>query len=334
MRRAVARYPCPCSSGLQTTASLRWLPGCFSRSRITVSETGLNRLAHRLRWLLLPLAAMLLTGCSTLVLVYNRAPLLTYWWIDSFIDVDKAQAPMVRNAIKEWFTWHRAQEVPHYVAFIASLRAEIEAPTSAARICAINDALRSDFRTAMTQALPSLSDIGASLSARQRAHLARRFRESNEKLRKQYLDGTPDAQRERAVERAADAAREIYGRLSDTQIRIIGAGIKASPYDPSVWLAEREARQRDTLAALQRIADTSPPERAAAAARAFAQLAASLTSSPREPYRAYLASLTSHSCELIAQVHASTSQAQRLRAARRLQAWENDLRKIAQGSDS
>ena len=92
------------------------------------------------------IAMLLLTGCSSLAFFYNRAPALAYWQLDSHIDLDKAQAPGARAAIKAWFTWHRAEELPRYAALLSSLRAEVTGPVSAARICAINDELRATFR--------------------------------------------------------------------------------------------------------------------------------------------------------------------------------------------
>ena len=34
---------------------------------------------------------LIVTGCSTLPLVYTRGPTLAYWWLDSYLDLDKAQ---------------------------------------------------------------------------------------------------------------------------------------------------------------------------------------------------------------------------------------------------
>jgi len=281
------------------------------------------------RVLAIAIAALLLTGCSALALFYNRAPTFTYWRLDDYLDLDKAQGPAVRSAIRDWFAWHRAKEVPRYAQLVSSLRVRVMQPASATRICEINDELRAAFRRALAQALPALPPLARTLSARQRAHLAERYAEANADLRETYLDGTPEERRARTTERALDAARDFYGRLDESQRQLIADGIAASPYDPSRWLAEREARQQDMLAILARIAASAPARRDAVAQRAFARFAASLAHSPREAYRDYLASLTRYNCEFIARVHASTSEKQRARAARRLADWERDLEAIA-----
>ena len=275
------------------------------------------------------LASVLLAGCSTLALFYNRAPTLVYWRLDDYLDLDKAQAPGVRAAVNDWFAWHRAQEVPRYARLLSALGVEVMKPASAARICEVNDELRAAFNRAVTRALPSLPPLAAKLSARQRAHLARRYAEANAELRETYLDGTPEERRARTTERALDAARDFYGQLDESQRQLIADGIAASPYDPARWLDEREARQQDMLAILARVAGSAPARRDAVAGKAFARFAASLAHSPREGYRDYLASLTRYNCEFIARVHASTSEKQRARAARRLADWARDLEAIA-----
>jgi hypothetical protein len=278
-------------------------------------------------------AMLLLTGCSSLALFYNRGPTLAYWRLDSYLDLDKAQVPGVRAAIKDWFAWHRTEELPRYADLLSSLRAEVMEPVSSARICAINDELRAAFNRSFTRALPSLPPLAATLSARQRTHLARRYARANAELRETYLEGTPEERRTRTTERALDAARDFYGRLDQTQRQLITDGIAASPYDPSQWLAEREARQQQTLAMLARIAATDTARRGAVATKAFERFAASLASSPRQSYRDYLASITRYNCEFIARVHATTTSAQRARAARELQGWADDLRAIAPRDD-
>ena len=279
------------------------------------------------------IAMLLLTGCSSLAFFYNRAPALAYWQLDSYIDLDKAQAPGARAAIKAWFTWHRAEELPRYAALLSSLRAEVTGPVSAARICAINDELRAAFRRSIDRALPLLPPLASTLGARQRTHLARRYAEANAELRETYLDGTPEERRARTTEGVIDATRALYGRLDEAQRQLIADGVAAAPYDPSQWLTEREARQQHTLAVLARIAATDPARRNEVATKAFARTAASLAKSPHKPYRAYLARLTRYNCEFIAQVHASTTPAQRVRAARKLQGWADDLRAIARRDD-
>ena len=59
------------------------------------------------------------------------------------------------------------------------------------------------------------------------------------------LAGNVSAELERAVERA----ESLYGGLEDAQKEELRRMVAESPFDPGLWLGERQARQQDTLKA-------------------------------------------------------------------------------------
>jgi hypothetical protein len=60
------------------------------------------------------------------------------------------------------------------------------------------------------------------------------------------------------------------------------------------------------------------------------RLAADVAHSPRPDYAAYSARVIQANCALAAQLHNSTSAAQRQHAIDKLKGWEGDLRALAQ----
>lgn len=276
--------------------------------------------------LLLCVLLVLLTGCSTLPLLYKRGPTLVYWWLDSYLDLSPTQQATTRAALRDWFHWHRSTQLAHYAEALEALRKAGGGPLSAARICAANDDLRQHFRAGLAHALPAFATLAASFDAEQRHLLARRYEESNEELREEELAGTLAERRKRTAAEAIDVAKDLYGRLTREQKALITARIEASPYSPERWLAEREARQRDTLATLEQIAALPAAGREQAAVELLQALGASFTASPRDGYRDYQATLTAYNCALIAEVHNGASARQRAKAQRKLQGFEDDLR--------
>ena len=275
-------------------------------------------------WLLVGL--LLLAGCSTLPLFYKRGPTLAYWWLDSYLELAPAQKATTRAALRDWFAWHRATQLVRYADAIAGLRASAQQSLTADGLCRVNVAIRSAFHDGLTHGLPAFATLSVSLSSGQRTRLAERYAESNTELREEELAGTPAEQRKRTAEEAIDAAQDLYGRLSREQKAMLEQRIRTSPYDAARWLAEREARQQDTLAALAEIAALPHAGREQAAREILATLSASFLRSPREAYRDYQATLTRYNCRLIAEVHAHTTPQQRSRALRKLAGWEADLR--------
>lgn len=292
-------------------------------SRYPPRADGARRARASLLLLLLALA-----GCSTLPLLYKRGPTLAYWWLNSYLDLNDSQQATTRAALRDWFRWHRETQLAAYADAIGALRRDGAGELSASRICAANEAIRTRFRAGLHHALPSFATLAASLDARQRERLARRYAESNAELREEELAGTLAARRKRTAKEAIDVAEDLYGRLSRTQKALIAARIDSSPYDPATWLAERAARQRDTLAALERIAALPAAGREEAALDILAALGATYTASPREGYRQYQAALTRYNCALIADVHNGATPKQRAHAVRKLQGYEDDLRSL------
>ncbi len=292
-----------------------------------------TRSAHRLParhlccWLLL---ALITAGCSTLPLVYERGSTLALWWLDDYLDLDDAQRASARAALDDWFRWHRATELGIYAEALAALRRDAGHDLDAARICAAHDEIRARFRAGLAHALPAFATLARSLDARQRAHLAARYAESNAEWRREKrLDDTPAAQRAHLTDEATDRARSLYGRLSRTERAAIARRIGRSPYDANVRFAERAARQHDTLEALARIAALPATGHAAAAQHILVNLAAGYLDSPRAGYRRYHADLVAYNCALIADVHNDMDATQRAKAVRRLGDWEDDFRRLA-----
>ena len=43
-----------------------------------------------------------------------RRHVSTYWWLERYIDFDETQEPRAREAVAEWFRWHRSTQLPEY----------------------------------------------------------------------------------------------------------------------------------------------------------------------------------------------------------------------------
>ena len=275
------------------------------------------------------LALLLLGGCSAVRVGYNQAPTLAWWWLDGYMDFDTAQAPRVKDALTQWFAWHRATQLPDYADLLAAAQAQVLQPAGAAQICRWNDDLRARLATAAAHGVPMAAELLPLLKPEQLAHLERRYRKANEEFEEDFLQ-QPDERLKAAVKRTTERAEMLYGRLDDSQRRLVAAGVAASPFDPALWYAERQALQADTLQTLARLtaggAARADRESNLAGMRALSDR---LLRAPPGPYRDYQQRLTDYNCEFIARLHNSTTPKQRQAARDRLKGWEDDLRALA-----
>lgn len=280
----------------------------------------------RLRCWIIGASVLLLAGCSAVRLAYNQAPHLMYWWLNGYVDFDAEQGDRARDALADWFAWHRATQLPDYAGLLVTAQRQILNDVTPGDVCQWADEFRKRIETGYEQGVPAIAELVRSLKPQQLQRVERRYRRADDDFRDEYLQATRAEQLEESNKRAISKAELIYGDLNEGQRALLVQGIADSPFDPELWLAERQLRQRevvDTLRSLQ--AQRADAARTEAALRVFAAHAAQ---SPRPAYREYQRRLFDHNCRLIARLHNSTTAEQRRRGADRLKGWEEDLRAL------
>lgn len=121
----------------------------------------------------------------------------------------------------------------------------------------------------------------------------------------------------------------IYGRLDEPQRQELRRDVENTIFEPRRILAERERRQHDALRTVERIArERVPFDQARLMLRGAVDRA---LTPPGAAARAYQEALVAEGCRHFAILHNSTTPVQREAAARRLRAWQRDLRELANG---
>lgn len=70
------------------------------------------------------LTALVLGGCSS-QFVYNNVDWLIYWYLDDYIDLNKAQKKHFDDKMQLWLNWHKNTELARYQAQLADLKRTI-----------------------------------------------------------------------------------------------------------------------------------------------------------------------------------------------------------------
>jgi hypothetical protein len=286
------------------------------------------RLTLPCRWKLWIIAILLplLAGCSALRMTYGQGPFLAYWWLDGYAEFTAEQSPRVKAALDDWFAWHRATQLPDYAAWLAGLRRQAVDNITPQQTCAMLDDVQRRLERGFEQAVPAMAEIVRTMTQAQIDHLERRYARSNEELARDYLQPVPAERFEASVKRSIARIESFYGDLDEAQQRLLREGLKASPFNPQVWLDERRQRQQDIVRSLRRLlAERADAATVQAALRSFSVQA---TQSPRAEFRAYQRRLNQDNCALTARLHNAMSAAQRQQLASNLKGWEDDLRAL------
>jgi hypothetical protein len=194
-------------------------------------------------------------------------------------------------------------------------------------VCKFFDEAQSRITPMLDQALPAAVETAQSLSAKQIAHIERKYAKVNKEFKSDYLQADLADRADEALERTVKRAEMIYGNLDGAQRERLKQAVAASPFDPQLVLEERQLRQQETLKTLRKlVAERATAEQTLASLRMLAQHA---QRSPREAYASYQQRLNTYNCNVAAQLHNSVNAAQRAEAVKKLKSWEEDARSLA-----
>lgn len=270
--------------------------------------------------------ALLLGGCSALKLTYNNAPGFTAWWLDDYLNFTAAQQEVLQPQLEAVYAWHRREELPVYIDLLARMHAMAGSHVTPAQACEVLAAVLQRVEVLTAQFEPVVVSLAPTLSAEQLAHLQRRFDESNEEWREEWMEGSDEERKAYRVEQAIKRAGMFYGDLEEHQIEILRRQTAVSSFVPEISYAERLRRQQDALQTLTLLRRDAWPE-----ARMHAEIQhffARLADSPDLDYRHYLDTVIDESCVTLAELHNSTTAGQRANAAEVLQGYLEDFRTL------
>ncbi len=273
------------------------------------------------------LVLLLLPACSAVRLAYNQSPELAYWYMDSYVDFNEVQSRQIKADMAGLQTWHRQTQLPAYAELLQKLQTRIRGDISAPEACLVFADVRRKLLTAAEQAAPVVATLAVSLQPGQLKHMERKFAKGNEEYREDFLEGSVQELRDKRLEKALKRAEMLYGNLSKAQISLLSQLLEQSSFNAQRSYAERVRRQQDTLQTLNRLIQDSPTaEKARPVMRALFERS---LDSPDAAYREYLEKLTLDGCRILADLHRSTTAAQRQKAAETLSAYEKDLKSLA-----
>lgn len=272
------------------------------------------------------LLVVALSGCSAVKLGYNNAPSLSYWWLDSYLDFDDAQSLKVRADLGTLQDWHRANELPLYVALLEKLQRMAPASTTPEQVCNLAVELRGRVQVVLDQAEPAVAALAPTFKAEQLEHLAKQYDKRNQKWRAEWLGESPGERIARRIRQLVERTEMLYGRLEEPQLAALRASETVTAFDASLSYREAVRRQQDTLQTLRQLQNGAPGDaRTRTAVHAWFTRA---LNSPDAAYRNYLAKMTQESCKAFATLHNGATPAQRARLLETLKDYETDARTL------
>ena len=272
---------------------------------------------------------LLLQACSAVQIGYRQAPTLGYWWLDSQFNLGSEQAEPVREALQQLQRWHREQELPRYAELLAQLHSLSTREVDAGQVCQVWTQVNDGLQRLASQSVRQFAPLALQLQPRQLRHLARHWETANTQWNKEWLEGSAQERLARRLDKAAARYSDFYGSLNDKQMAVLRTQLQASVWSPAWGQQDRLRRQQLLMATLRQL--QAPGTTVAQAEAALMGVWQQWLLPPAEADRRMQQALVQQACQNLAELHNSTSSEQRQRAARRLRAYEKDLRELAGG---
>jgi len=287
-------------------------------------------LRHIIGALLIALMALWLAACSAIQLGYQQAPVMGYWWLDSYFDFNDAQSLKLRDDLAALQAWHRQSELPLYVATLDKLQNMASLEVTPEQVCGLYADFRIRFQAILDHFEPTVSALSPALKPGQIDHLARQFDKRNHKWREEWLELTPEERQSKRVSQMTERAEMFYGHLEAPQLAVLRTGLLAAPLDMNLSYRESQRRQQDILQTLRQLQNAQPgAPRVQAAMRGLLERS---LDSPDPTYRSYMQRMTLASCRTFAALHNSSTPAQRQHMLETLRDYQADARALTPGS--
>ena len=278
-------------------------------------------------WLLLA-AAIALTACSTGVrLGYNYADTLVTYSIDGYVGLTQEQEQLVKERAAALVAWHRSTQLRDYVQLIEATRSKLAGPVTATDVLVFNQAVNARLAALGDRAAPDLAQLALTLTPDQITKMERKFASDNLKARRELVQFAGKETVDDRVKKYAERAEFWFGSLSREQLEFVRASLVQRPSNAAWWIDERERRQRELIAVVQRIQAERPSESIATGwvRGYFSQL-----QSPADPERRRATEqFRAGNAELIAQLINAASPEQKAALSRKLGSFVDDLTALA-----
>ena len=272
-------------------------------------------------------ALVLLSGCSTLRLVYNQADEAAYWWLDSYVDLTDKQKPLAKDALRQLHQWHRQNQLPEYVGLLQKVRAWAPNDIQPEQICAVTQDIQNSFISALQQIEPDATKLISQLSEPQLQRIRKKYDKLNREWREDYLDVSEEKRLRYRSKQLLNRLEDFYGSLDASQREAVQQWLKTSTFNPAVSFKERQRRQADALQTFTRIAQSGSQSGSSPQSQLRAWVDRGFTP-PDEAVLAYSQALRQENCEGFAKLHNSTTRAQRERLAENLLNYENIVQSL------
>lgn len=170
---------------------------------------------------LVALLLLLLAGCGTVKLLYDRMDWLLPWYIGRYVDLTGDQRELLDQRLAGLQDWHRRTQLPQYTDWLRELGDDLADGLTPAELNHHEHRLIHFWSELMRRLAPDMAAVLATLSMEQRDRLFESLAERNRRYQRRYVDPPPRRVADRRTEQTRERLEYWLGGITAEQIAII-----------------------------------------------------------------------------------------------------------------
>lgn len=200
------------------------------------------------RWILLALAAALLSGCSAIRLTYRQADTILAWRADDYFDLDSEQKHDFRQRLDHLLYWHRYEQLPEYAAFLSQAIDKARPGLKHDDVVWFVEGIKARYRTVVERGVNDAAEMLATITPEQVAALQKQWDKDNRKFAREHkLRESRDERKRARFESTLSKIEDWTGSLTYEQERKVEALLDPIPPINHLRQQDRIRRQKEFL---------------------------------------------------------------------------------------
>ena len=184
---------------------------------------------------------LLLVGCSTTTLIYNRIDFLVPWYLGNYVELTKSQKQYLDELLIPFFSWHRYEELPKYLEIINSTKNILEGEVKPEGIDTIASNVEKSWFRLEREVLVWMTPLVSNLNDEQIQSFLQVMQKKATEYENKNLGRSDNDYRQDIYEKIRDNLQQFMGELSQQQLTVVKTYSEDMHRDDGMWLQNRKA---------------------------------------------------------------------------------------------
>lgn len=203
-------------------------------------------------FIILAVALLSCSGCSTMRLSYNHADWYLRYKINDYTSFNAQQKEYIRREVAIYMYSHRKNVLPEYTRFLQDLYQVVQqdGQLKTGEVTLLRDEYSRLYRKTMGPAIQPAAHLLSAIDSKQIEELSETFVKKNRKQKVETLYGSEQKNLVMRAERNIDFVEKYVGSLSGEQEEKIRGISLRMPFVEKYYIEYREANQAGLIALL------------------------------------------------------------------------------------